>query len=153
MLVRSGMSFTCLSHSLIVEASSRSSTTATLFNVNVFNSVMLMSSILFLYSVNDYAMLCPILAVGAAQRWSKQTNLGWNLERELSPQTHQSDGGVSIPQKFSGMSKSKPSSHEVLSMTEMASTIRPFLLRPLETSFTVTGVSFVSRSWRITPQP
>jgi hypothetical protein len=47
----------------------------------------------------------------------------------------------SIPQKFSGLSKSNPSSHEVSSMTGMARTIRPFLLRPFETSFTVTGVS------------
>jgi len=36
------------------------------------------------------------------------------LERELSRQTLQSDGEVSIPQKFSGLSKSNPSSHELL---------------------------------------
>ena len=36
------------------------------------------------------------------------------MERELSRQTLQSDGGVSIPQKFSGLSKSNPSSHELL---------------------------------------
>src|SRR5713226_8795230 len=75
------------------------------------------------------------------------------MGREPSRQTHQSDGGVSIPQKFSGLSKSNPSSHEVSSMTEMTSAIRPFLLRPFEISFTVTGVSFLSRSWTITPQP
>jgi hypothetical protein len=39
------------------------------------------------------------------------------------------------------------------STTEIVSTILPFLLRRLETNSTTTGVSFSSRSARITPHP
>src|ERR1700731_3909975 len=52
-----------------------------------------------------------------------------------------------------GVSNSRPSNQETPSTTEIVSTILPFLLRPLEINSTTTGVSFSSRSARITPHP
>jgi hypothetical protein len=70
------------------------------------------------------------------------------------PFVTQSAGGFSISQKSpAGLSNSSPSSHKAPSTSERTRTILPFLLRPLETSSTVTGVSFISSSRTITPHP
>src|SRR6266851_7094125 len=77
----------------------------------------------------------------------------WIGSDELSRQTHQSVGGVSIPQKLLGLSNSSPVSHEAFSLSGIPSTTRPFLLRPFETSFTITNISFFNCSLTITAQP
>src|ERR1700680_2772286 len=74
-----------------------------------------------------------------------------------TPMSHlllQSAGGFSISQKSpAGLSNSTPSSHRAPSTSERTSTILPFLLRPLEASSTVTGVSLTNSSRTITPHP
>src|SRR5580700_2046471 len=52
-----------------------------------------------------------------------------------------------------GLSNSRPSNQETPSTTAIASTTFARLFRPLEITSTTTGVSFSSRSGRITPHP
>src|ERR1035438_742458 len=94
-------------------------------------------------------------------RWFERPALNTTVCRGLGfgdefppPLDPPSAGGFSISQKMpEGVSNSRPSNQETPSTTEIVSTILPFLLRPLEINSTTTGVSFSSRSGRITPHP